>query len=357
MIALFEDIILFKGYLRFLAVDTTREKCFFLPLLWGNLINRYNKNITDEQLIYFKTKSSQILELYNFLEEKEFIMNMNESILSNFTKKTLEYERPQAIDFISLFVSIDNLKEIETLIIKEPFGYIRSYQLIVTDDEVELKKIIDILKKMNPGRICIHIHKEKSSKLASEIANNDLIERKINIYPLDKKENSHFYNNISKKTSGATFIPTFFQIAQSSKFNSYLNKSLFIDKLGNIFSTPNFEKKPIYNLKDIFSGKFSLKDIIDDKEFTFFWDISKNEIEICKDCELRMICIDNRVPIKKGKFFRYEDFCLYNPYIGKWEEEKEFISIEQCGYYTREGSFMKNPDFIKKYNKEIWEIE
>jgi radical SAM protein with 4Fe4S-binding SPASM domain len=59
-----------------------------------------------------------------------------------------------------------------------------------------------------------------------------------------------------------------------------------------------------------------LKDMIIRGIFDFYWEFTKNKIEICKDCELRYICDECRVyALKKtGCINAKPDYCDYDPY-------------------------------------------
>ena len=61
-------------------------------------------------------------------------------------------------------------------------------------------------------------------------------------------------------------------------------------------------------------------------------DFSKDEVEGCKDCEYRYLCIDCRPDSITGNFFEKPWYCTYNPYKGEWvtfEEFKESIKTKQ----------------------------
>ena len=52
------------------------------------------------------------------------------------------------------------------------------------------------------------------------------------------------------------------------------------------------------------------------------WDLTRDHIEICKDCEYRYYCKDCR-PLERsmsssGSIKSRSNFCLYNPYTGEW---------------------------------------
>lgn len=68
-----------------------------------------------------------------------------------------------------------------------------------------------------------------------------------------------------------------------------------------------------YNVRDS-----SLDDVLTNYLFPEFWSVSKDNINICKNCEFRYICRDCR-PIAQSLKDRGSN-CKYNPYTGKWEK-------------------------------------
>ncbi|WP_392389175.1 SPASM domain-containing protein, partial [Elizabethkingia miricola] len=70
----------------------------------------------------------------------------------------------------------------------------------------------------------------------------------------------------------------------------------------------------------------SLEDALKHSEFREYWNLSKDHIEICKDCEFRYICTDCRAFTElshqndKGLDYSKPLKCGYNPYRGEWEE-------------------------------------
>ena len=61
-------------------------------------------------------------------------------------------------------------------------------------------------------------------------------------------------------------------------------------------------------------------EIVNSNHFRNLWNINKDNIEICKDCEFRYCCPDNRLPIIQGNRVLFEEDCLYNPYTNTWNE-------------------------------------
>lgn len=56
-----------------------------------------------------------------------------------------------------------------------------------------------------------------------------------------------------------------------------------------------------------------------------YWLLTKDKVKKCKDCELRYACFDCReIAYRQNKnLFDQNPHCLYNPYTGTWEGDKE----------------------------------
>lgn len=63
-----------------------------------------------------------------------------------------------------------------------------------------------------------------------------------------------------------------------------------------------------------------LKDLLKPRILNF----SKDEVEGCKDCEYRYLCIDCRPDSISGDFYEKPWYCTYNPYDGTWMDFEEF---------------------------------
>ena len=101
----------------------------------------------------------------------------------------------------------------------------------------------------------------------------------------------------------------------SKKHNSCLFGKISIDENGNIKNCPSM-KESFGNVRDI-----SLAEVIEKPEFKKYWNINKDKIHVCKDCEFRHICTDCRAYVEDPKdIFSKPLKCGYNPYIGEWSE-------------------------------------
>jgi len=103
---------------------------------------------------------------------------------------------------------------------------------------------------------------------------------------------------------------------ESLQYNFMLNKSVHINKAG--------EMKNFYNDLKIYGrlGVDEFQKVVANDDFKLIWQITKDQIEICKDCQFRYICPDKRIPFKDNisdKYYKHKINCKFNPYENSWK--------------------------------------
>jgi SPASM domain peptide maturase of grasp-with-spasm system len=57
------------------------------------------------------------------------------------------------------------------------------------------------------------------------------------------------------------------------------------------------------------------------KDFKKYWNITKDQIDVCKDCEFRHVCTDCRAYVEDPENQYSKPLkCGYSPYTNEWEE-------------------------------------
>lgn len=177
--------------------------------------------------------------------------------------------------------------------------------------------------------------------------------------PFDKNlENYIYYYRRQRNTnkfnkSYSEFVPNIELYAESLNYHSYFNKKLFIDTKGEIKNAP--ESSEMFGLINDYKSSEDLIRVIDSKEFQRYWHVKKDKCDICKDCEYRYMCVDNRLPYYRSNGEWYHKIeCNYNPYICKWESEKAYKTLKECGVISSENGFSINYKKIETINEELW---
>ena len=223
----------------------------------------------------------------------------------------------------------------------------------------ELKPIFLSLSKRNIHSVLILLNydEEYFTDEFGDLVNELKLNIKILIIksPFNKNYDDIIHFRIEKEFSKInsknvnSFNSNIQLLTESQKHNTYFNRKLYISSSGKIKNAPETDQVFGY-IQDIKSEK-ELKEIISTPDFQKYWFVHKDLIDVCKDCEFRHICVDNRIPIERSKDEWYYSLeCNYNPYISKWENEEGYQTLEECGVISNEKGFSINHEKILKIN-------
>jgi len=127
----------------------------------------------------------------------------------------------------------------------------------------------------------------------------------------------YYTDGISVETCGvideSMFILDYENYTLSKNFNSCLYKKLSIDSYGFIKNCPAMK----HNYGHI--SNINIEDVINLPEFQKWWHIKKDDIDVCKDCELRYFCHDCRAYTLNNNIYGKPSKCKYNPYNNSWK--------------------------------------
>lgn len=198
------------------------------------------------------------------------------------------------------------------------------------------KKGLQLLKKHNiPTSIAVVIMKE-NEKYINEIKKYITeLGYQYNGYDVirpscitDKKDHSVTNVEILKRryNTEATFWTSKASFAQNYFYNSCWNGKIAITSKGEILPCIFARDEILGNIKEDTEEKLKEK-------ILKVWKVTKDDVEICKDCEFRYCCHDCR-PLAKainGEITSKYPRCCYNPYTGIWER------IEECTKEIKNG--------------------
>jgi SPASM domain peptide maturase of grasp-with-spasm system len=333
---LFPCCILVKGYTKSILYDLNRNSYWYIPHDLHNLIVQYEGKPLD--FVYSEARPEDkktIAEYFRFLNNHEFIL-FADSIeeLGRFTKLDTSYFAPSHIT--NAIIQIDNEAKVDMKKVVEDLTELgcRDVQLVFHSSQ-PLEKIGGVLNHFENSAfrsielLIRYNNNNKRIKLSEMVDKFKRISRLV-IYCSPNSEvikPPHFsmqeiistnhsiteelYSPIMNEGDFSVNMGLF---CESQNFNTYLNRKIVIAPNGDIKNAPN--SKAVY-------GNFNfenLSDIVNKKEFQELWSCKKDLVEICKDCEYRHMCVDNRVPIKREGKWTHETSCLYDVYSGKWKK-------------------------------------
>ena len=141
------------------------------------------------------------------------------------------------------------------------------------------------------------------------------------------------------------FITNISTYTESLAHNSCLNRKISIDVDGNVKNCPSMSQS-FGNIKDT-----TLQEALDHPDFKKYWNITKDQIAVCKDCEFRYICTDCRAYLENPEDMYSKPLkCGYNPYTCEWEEWStnplKQMAIDYYGMREVLPEFKMKPDYV-----------
>jgi SPASM domain peptide maturase of grasp-with-spasm system len=321
---LFACCIPVKGFSRSLLCDVQRNKFIFIP-------NDLYSILIEDSILTLK----EIVDNYGN-DNKEVLLSYFEFLLTN--------ELLFFTDNPNLFPNIDLVWQSPHLIsnvIKElnNFGclhlQVRFFEFV---EKEKVEHILNLLEKTKIISLSIIIpysitwtNKEvaesftqKYPRISELIITNAPQNEKIEEYKNSLQGNMGVIEFLPQQINSSLccgnismsrFIKNLPTFTESQHHNTCLNRKISIDVEGNIKNCPSMAQS-FGNIRDT-----TLQEALEHPDFKKYWNVKKDEIAVCKDCEFRHICTDCRAYLENPEDMYSKPLkCGYNPYTAEWEE-------------------------------------
>jgi len=333
-----------KGYERSLVLDIQRRVLDFIPNDLYEIYQKHNKQKISLILSHYNDEEQEIIQEYiNFLVGNEYAILGSEHDAMHFAELSTEYNYWGHITNCVIKYSDlihDNIREILDVVDKR-LGC--SAIQIIFEKTISIAKLDNLLENFKDITFLSHVEillpylPEYDSGSVKTLLLNNFIVNKIVLYcsPTEGVEDlehtiiAYIKEDVRKMQCGMVgkecFSLNMFHITEAMHHNTCLHKKIFISPEGNIKSCP-FSHEVFGN---IFEN--DIESIIKRPSFRKYWDITKDKISVCRDCEFRYICTDCRVFLKNpDDIYSQPLHCHYNPYIAKWKGEEGYYPVKNC---------------------------
>lgn len=340
-----EEIRIENGYNRSCIYDLPRADYQFVP----NDIAAFIRKFDGQPIECVNTFNDIEKEWFNEFLSKEFVFPVHISLKDCFTPLDLTWDHPSRIVNAIVYDSSLHLEKV--------------FQFL---DDVYCKQLVIICEQKNRVKEILVQH---FSITNFQRINFVILEPIDSLFITELKEDftiignivTHNNENLNAPNSpsislldNAPFMNIGIELyTESQHFHPYFNRKVCIDKEGNIKNsvetTISFGK--ITELESV----IDFNEIIEREDFKKLGNVSKKHIDVCKDCELKHMCVDNRIPIHRANNEWYHSTeCNYNPYIGKWKDEEGYQSLSELNITSNETCFHLDSTLITEINKQLW---
>lgn len=349
---LFPDCKISYGYKRNLILDLTRQEFYIIPKVTSILD-------LDEQWLFFLRENEIITKLpvdciadfreINF-DFKTYSVITNAVIFStnNFVNSINLLERFLCQNFLiiinKLDFSIENLNN-------QLSGINNSYLNSVTFNiENSLSVSLELLKELNDLCEKFNFIKIVLFDICAQLLDNYFNDVENNLLDIRVNSNSGIFQ---KPSSPEDFVCNITYYSEALRFNTFLNRKIFIDENGYISNSPDFGS--IFGQVSELYNADNLLELFSSKEVQYYYEANKDSIDVCRECEFKHICFDNRIPYKRkdDTWFNIVE-CNYNPFIAKWKGEEGYKTLIECGIESNKNGFKIDQYKLNQINEVLW---
>jgi SPASM domain peptide maturase of grasp-with-spasm system len=333
---IYTDCIPVRGKERSIICDLTRQDYILIPnSLFEIIENHEGKTINKIKKIYKNKYNSIIDEYFNHLFQKEMVFFTDSP--EQFPKIDInKWDEPHKIlqcimdfnsekwnptdkiiqDLNSLgcrFLQLRFFGKVSFLFLKDITDHfvnstIESIEIMLEYDEKRTLSDYDEICKSNLRISVITVTNSPMNKQVGVSGTNNF----ANIIHVQTKITSHFNCGNIHSNYFSINIKTF---TEGQRHNSCLNRKISIDVNGEIKNCPSMTES-FGNIRET-----TLMAALKRKGFKRYWKLSKDKINICKDCEFRYICTDCRAYREDTNDALSKPLkCGYDPYTNKWED-------------------------------------
>jgi SPASM domain peptide maturase of grasp-with-spasm system len=322
-----------RGALRSTICDLQRQTYRFIPnTLYEILTDHREKTLPELENIYGLDSLPILDEYFRFLEDNQLGFWTSEP--DAFPPLDLSWDRPGRVenaivdineksnhDYVLLLGQLDDLGCSAVQFRFFCHISLEVLEAILVPTRISRLRSIDLLLRFNPSwaedaieKLCIQ-HQRIAQVLVHDAPNDEFLRARHIGTPIT------YSKQIVKGSAHCGFVnPRYFAInvesfTESQSLNSCLNRKISIDASGEIRNCPAMRSG--YGN----AASTALGDVLAQPEFRRVWEISKDQIETCRDCEFRYICTDCRALLSNpsnplSKPLR----CGYDPYSATWSD-------------------------------------
>ncbi|MFT3794694.1 grasp-with-spasm system SPASM domain peptide maturase [Flavobacterium sp.] len=332
---LFSNCKIVKGASRALMMDLQKEKSTLIPLDLAEIVERLESGSTIDALKQMYGAAEAIGQYLNFLVSGNYGFLCTRADFDLFPPIDFKFEIPNQIS--NAIIELNTVDAVFKDTIGQLHGLGCIYVSIVKYAPLSLAEINEINEIMRPIRmVSYEIHGKYDAALTPELIagmtevyhtkivslhlHNSPFAKKLEVGDIGSFDVHYIESDITSfKQCGVVNLKNFYtnidNLAESLNHNSCLHKKLSIDQFGNIKNCPATTQS-FGNIRDT-----TLADALRQPDFKKYWNITKDEIDVCKDCEFRHICTDCRAFTEQPENPYSKPLkCGYSPYTNQWEE-------------------------------------
>lgn len=325
---LFESVRIVTGARRSALYNLTLGELSLVPNGMSEIVKRLRKSTVEQVRNTLSVDNIEVMDEYlewliskhygNYTEKPESYVRRNDkyetpNMLDNaiiegdgMSQLVLERSVAELVRCRCKFIELRMYRSHGLDIIRHLLGLvnrtsIRGIRIVVPyDEEVHIMELRDILK---------------SDRLVYQVIVHgcmvDSLDGRVE-YRKEKVLDAFCCGKIDRNT----FLSTYSSWTLANSVNSCLHGKVSIGPNGEIRNCPAGQ-----SLLGVIGNGPNLKTIVKELEESKEWNITKDAVDICRDCEFRYACTDCRmIRANPNSMISKPLKCGYNPYTNEWKE-------------------------------------
>jgi SPASM domain peptide maturase of grasp-with-spasm system len=198
-----------------------------------------------------------------------------------------------------------SLDQLEMIALAGESGRLRHLELIIGyQPELTTESLIEYcLRHQVVSRVIVHSSPQRSQSLVGSLP-----------IPVVFETHSVTLDSCGEVSPGY-FSPCLQHFSEAQQFNTCLNRKISVCADGEIRHCPSM-KDSLGNIRNT-----SLACALKDPRLVQMSRITKDQVEVCRDCEFRYVCTDCRAYTREsGNPYSKPAKCSYDPYTAMWNE-------------------------------------
>jgi SPASM domain peptide maturase of grasp-with-spasm system len=329
---LYANCIPVKGARRSSICDLQNRRIQLIPNDLFHILTKLKGLPVPEIKRQFAPQSGEIIDEYFDLLVKQGYGDWFED-LELFPEMDLSWRRPETVtnaiidvakrsdhDYRDIFSQLEELgcqavqvraydllsfEELEMVLLAAESGRLRHLDLIIRfQPELTVDSLIEFCQRHQViSQVIVHSSPSRSQRLAG-------------LLPIPIVFDTYCMTPDScGEISPGYFSPCLQHFTEALQFNTCLNRKISVAADGEIRHCPSM-KDSLGNIRHT-----SLASAVTDPRLVRMSQITKDQVEVCRDCEFRYVCTDCRAYTREnGNPYSKPAKCSYDPYTATWKE-------------------------------------
>lgn len=327
---LYPSCIPVRGARRSTVCDLQRGEYHLIPNGLQEILATHRRSTLAEiRAAYGNRHDDTIDEYFRFLEERDLGFWCDDP--DEFPELELEWDRPAAItnaivdvdersshDFASIFRQLDELgcqalqlrffaprppAEISGVLELLAGSRLRSLELLLAHHEELSDAALDELTARHRRVTSVFVHSAPAPRTLRTSSG-------LEVHVRTDRVDSHAHCG---QVHPAYFTVTMGAFTEGQRHNSCLNRKISVDAAGEIRNCPSLPRG-FGNVRDT-----SLHSALAREGFRELWEINKDQVDTCRECEFRYVCVDCRAFLADpGDAYSKPSKCTYDPHTARW---------------------------------------